>query len=230
MTVEKSGFRWRGQEISRLEQFSDAVFAFALALLVVSTELPRSMEDLHEVLRGFLAFGATFAVLAWIWYLHYQYFRRYGLTDVITITLNCGLLFLVLFYVYPLRFLFGALLNSLLGARWVIDISQSDDLLVIYSAGFIAVFGMFALLYRRALAHKDVLGLSEREIDITRTEMLSHVFVLSIGLASMTIALTTPSWLTPVAGFMYFLIGPVKWWHWSRVKRRWRAAEAKTES
>lgn len=32
---EIEGFRWRGLEITRLEQFSDAVFAFALALLVV---------------------------------------------------------------------------------------------------------------------------------------------------------------------------------------------------
>jgi len=34
-------FRWRSHEISRIEGLSDAVFAFAVTLLVVSLEVPR---------------------------------------------------------------------------------------------------------------------------------------------------------------------------------------------
>jgi hypothetical protein len=33
---EPGGFRLRGREVTRLESFSDAVFAFAVTLLVVS--------------------------------------------------------------------------------------------------------------------------------------------------------------------------------------------------
>ena len=32
--ARQDGFRWRGGEISRIEGFSDAVFAFAVTLLV----------------------------------------------------------------------------------------------------------------------------------------------------------------------------------------------------
>jgi uncharacterized membrane protein len=54
--VEKH-FRWRGGEITRLEGFSDAVFAFALTLLVVSLEVPHTFDELLDTIRGFPAFG-----------------------------------------------------------------------------------------------------------------------------------------------------------------------------
>jgi uncharacterized membrane protein len=222
--VEKSGFTWRGREITRLEQFSDAVFAFALALLVVSTELPTSMDGLYAILKGFPAFGATFAVLVWIWYLHYQYFRRYGLVNPVTIFLNGVLLFLILFYVYPLRFLFGALLGGLFGGPWAFGFSEGGRLLAIYSMGFIAVFLLFALLYRYALAHAAALKLSALEIDVTRTSMRAYLWLAAIGFVSALLALFGPPWLTPIAGLIYFLIGPVKWWHWSRFSKRWKDA------
>src|SRR4051794_21568192 len=38
------GFRWRAAGIARIEGLSDAVFAFAVTLLVVSLEVPRTDE------------------------------------------------------------------------------------------------------------------------------------------------------------------------------------------
>jgi hypothetical protein len=39
------GFRMRGREVTRLESFADAIFAFALTLLIVSLEVPKSFAD-----------------------------------------------------------------------------------------------------------------------------------------------------------------------------------------
>src|SRR6266536_5396112 len=87
------------REVSRVEGFSDAVFAFAVTLLVVSLEVPHTFEELMDAMRGFPAFALCFAMLSQVWFHHYRYFRRYGLQDTFTVVLNGVLLFVVLFYV-----------------------------------------------------------------------------------------------------------------------------------
>src|SRR3954447_42746 len=104
------GFRWRSHEITRVEGFSDAVFGFAVTLLIVSLEVPRTSTELLETMRGFGAFVITFMMLAGLWYAQFSFFRRYGLEDRTTVVLNLVLLFNVLFFVYPLKFLFSLVL------------------------------------------------------------------------------------------------------------------------
>src|SRR6266403_2462020 len=100
-------FRWRSHEISRIEGLSDGVFAFAVTLLVVSLEVPRTYAELMQTMRGFGAFAISFLLLFAVWFNQYKFFRRYGLQDTTTVLLNGLLLFVVLFYVYPLKFLFS---------------------------------------------------------------------------------------------------------------------------
>src|SRR5262245_55366234 len=105
-------FRWRGGEVTRLEGFSDAVFGFALTLLVVSLEVPKSFDDLMRAMRGFLAFAICFAMLINVWEKHYRFFRRFGMQDGAMLALNGALLFVVLFYVYPLKFVMTSFIDS----------------------------------------------------------------------------------------------------------------------
>ena len=104
-------FRWRSHDISRIEALSDAVFAFAVTLLVVSLEVPKTFDELMHVMRGFGAFAICFTLLFVVWFNQYKFFRRYGLQDNVTLILNAMLLFVVLFYVYPLKFVFSFLVN-----------------------------------------------------------------------------------------------------------------------
>ena len=87
------------------------MFAFAVTLLVVSLEVPRTFHELAETMKGFVVFAVCFALLIVIWREHYVFFRRYGLQDAGTVWLNAALLFVVLFYVYPLKFLFNTRLR-----------------------------------------------------------------------------------------------------------------------
>ena len=99
-------FRWRGNEVSRVEGFTDAVFAFAVTLLVVALEGPHTFEGLLDVLRGFPAFVLCFVLLMMFWNAHFRFHRRYGLEDTFSRIMTMAILVLVLFFVYPLKFLF----------------------------------------------------------------------------------------------------------------------------
>lgn len=204
--VGKGEFRWRSEEISRMEGLSDAVFGFAITLLVVSLEVPKNFEELLDAMRGFFSFAITFVLLFQIWYYQYTYFRRYGLQDRTTILLNAALLFVVLFYVYPLKFLFSVLTSQLgLGAHALrFESSQTATLMLIYSAGFVAIFGIFFLLNLHAYRKRDELELSPAEAFDTRESMQSHLINVVVGVASAIFAaLHMPS----AAGFVYPLLG-----------------------
>src|ERR1051326_3526584 len=137
------GFPLRGRDVTRLESFSDAVFGFALTLLVVSLDVPKSFEDLVNTMRGFPAFAICFLLLALIWNSHYKFCRRFGLDDGTARFLTCVMLFFVLFYVYPLKFLFSLSITGLVfGAGPLISMTDAElpRLLVIYGLGFAAVY------------------------------------------------------------------------------------------
>src|SRR5262245_58990833 len=159
------------REVSRVEGFSDAVFAFAITLLVVSLEVPRTFHELAETMKGFVAFGVCFTLLIVVWHEHYVFFRRYGLQDSATIWLHATLLFVMLFYVYPLKFVFRLVLSGLTGApssvpaagggmEPVIETAQVPTLFLIYGAGVVMLYVLLALLYAHALRRRSDLALT----------------------------------------------------------------------
>jgi len=207
-------FRWRGGEMTRLEGFTDAVFAFAVTLLVVSLEVPRTFEELLVAMKGFFAFAICFAILTQVWYFHYKFSRRYGLQTVYTIVLNAALIFVVLFYVYPLKFLFTLAVGGLSGGRtmpaeqltqMVRSTHQLSQLWLIYSAGVIAVYGLFALLYHYAYRKRSALELNEYEALSTRNAIIHFAGLAGVGVAVAIAALVLPSKYVGYAGFVFCL-------------------------
>ncbi|HEV2722290.1 MAG TPA: TMEM175 family protein, partial [Thermoanaerobaculia bacterium] len=97
-------FRHRAREVSRVEAFSDVIFGFAISLLVVSLEAPKRWDEMMQVLRGLLPFAICFFIFIDIWFEHHDFYKRYALHDKPTMMLNTLLLFVVLFYVYPLKY------------------------------------------------------------------------------------------------------------------------------
>ncbi|HEX8351864.1 MAG TPA: TMEM175 family protein [Pyrinomonadaceae bacterium] len=231
----QNGFRLRGLgEVSRVEALSDGVIAFAITLLVVSLEVPRTFDELLVTMRGFLAFAITFAMLFHVWFVQYKFFRRYGLNDNFTIWMTAFLLFVILFYVYPLKFVWTFIVNALFGLGTTVQTAagrvepvvrgeQVPTMLAVYGLGFAAVFAIFSLLYLHAYRKRGALELSELEGFDTVTEFRENALMVLIGLLSVAIALTrSPRYMT-LAGMAYWLIGPVLYVHGlTRGRRRKR--------
>lgn len=207
-------FRWRGTEVSRMEAFADAVFALVLALLFLRATPPENIGELKAAMKGLLPFAITFALLAMVWVEHHRFFRRYGLSDKTTFFGNLGLLFLVLVYAYPLKFVFTLLCVLWLGpigtltAESMTAGQESGDaqrMMAFYGAGLGAIYLTFALLYRHALRRADDLGLDRVERHATTTSMLECLVLVAFALLSLLlVAANEPGW----SGMIYFGIGP----------------------
>ena len=194
-------FRWRSHEVSRIEGLSDAVFAFAVTLLVVSLEVPKTFNELAETMHGFGAFAISFALLLLVWLNQYKYFRRYGLQDNTTVLLNAVLLFVILFYVYPLKFLFSFLVNKVLGGHGEIRLpngnveamiespDQMSTLMVIFGVGYLAVFLVFVALYWHAYRKRYELNLDQLEVFDTTSSIRESALNCGIAVLSILLAL-----------------------------------------
>lgn len=223
-----NNFRWRSAEPSRIEDLSDAVIGFAITLLIVSLEVPRTFDELLITIRGFGAFAISFALLVVIWYEHYKFFRRYGLQDSRVIVLNALLLFVILFYVYPLKFLFTISVNGWLGIE-MMEASQASTsiptirqeqvplLFSLYGLGWTAVYAILGLFYRHALTQRQPLELNELEVFDTRASMIENFLAAGIGVLAMLLAFILPLELLSLAGWIYLLLFPLNWG-----LKRWR--------
>lgn len=199
-------FRWRGGEISRLEGLTDSVFAVALTLLIVRTEVPDDIETLMQSFRDLPAFAACFALFSMLWYYHFQFHRRFGLENLYTIFLNLCLLFLILIYAFPTKFIFTVLNRKVYGDR--VDFGPSGNtLMLFYSGGVVGIFTLYTLMHVHAYRHRAVLELTTVEEHITRTTIREHLIHVGVGVVSLALALAG---MGALAGLIYFVVGPLQ--------------------
>lgn len=225
------GFRLRGREVTRLEGFADAVFGFALTLLVVSLDVPRTYTELMKTMSGFPAFAICFCLLTLIWNSHYKFSRRFGLDDTTTRTLTCILLFVVLFFVYPLKFLFTFTISLFPGENQLaqssaMTVKQASNLLIIYGIGFAAVYLALLALYLHAWRLREVLELTPLEQLHTRHQMFRLLLLAGVGFLAAALAADphTMKW----SGWCYLLLFPILRVHRVVQRRRSRALIAST--
>jgi uncharacterized membrane protein len=209
----EDGFRWRGEHISRVEGFTDAVFAFAVTLLVVSLEVPHTFNGLLDVVRALPAFVICFTLLMTFWNAHFRFHRRYGLEDFLTRFLTMAMIVLVLFFVYPLKFLFTMVTVAMFGleltnAPHLDSREQLQTLYLIYGLGFAGVWGLYALMYWNALRQKAQLGLNAVELVYTKASIVENLNFIGVCMLSIVLSRTVESYSLP--GWIYAILGPMQ--------------------
>lgn len=210
-------------DVTRIEAFSDAVFGFAITLLVVSLEVPDSFDALWQVIRGLPVFAVTFAILLMMWQEHHNLFKRFPCADGITIWLNGALLFVVVSYIYPLKFLFSGIVGPA-GMRFgpqstFVRLDEARMLMVVYGIGFAAIFLLFAAMYWRA-ANRAADPLERHEA----RRLVGHSFVyVGVAALSMLVAVVGGRYASAYSGMAYGLIGPAQGLYHALTGRYWKA-------
>ncbi len=212
-------FRHRGVDNTRVEALSDGVFAIATALLVVSSSIPETFSELMQFIQDFLPFAVCIVLLMLIWYQHYLFFIRYGFKDPKIVSVNTLLLLLILFYIYPLKFLFTVLYDMFSALMFnnqaklnylfteVIQLQDAPTLMVIYAIGASSIFLTLAWMYRIAYQRRSQLKLTTIEVFDTRHSMQYNVVMSLIPILSGIISQLPiqPDLAFSISGWVYML-------------------------
>lgn len=230
------GFFERGHQVTRLEAFVDAAFAFAVTLLAISIDqIPGNREELIMAIKGVPAFALSFIVIAMLWYDHNQWSRRFGLDDGPTIFISLVFVGLILVYVYPLKLMFSSMWWWLTGG-WlptnfaIGSVADLQLMFTVYGVAF-ASLGLVLLALRwHALRCADRIGLDALERLLMRRELFASLFLpaaagisllLTIGLGN-----NLPGWRYGLPGMIYFLLfGQFLLLFWRRDEERRLRAE-----
>jgi len=208
----KDGFRLRGENLSRIDVFIDAAFAFAVTMLVISFDrIPQSFDEIVVAIKGIPAFSVAVVQLVWIWHAHSQWSERYGLRDARAVALSTALLIIVLIYIYPVRIMLSEMfawlsLGNLPSDFELASYEELASMFVFLGCGFVAFCVVFLLMYWHATVSRNELRLNEFEIYKTETSALIWSGSAVIGIISIVFALTFPPRLLPFAGFGYALM------------------------
>ena len=224
------GFRLRGMEMTRLETFIDAAFAFAISMLVIaSQQIPDDIATLLAAFKNVPTFICSIAVLAIFWRGHWLWSRRYGLEDGTSILISWALIVTILIFIYPLKAIFGSmwyvLSNGKVGHQFSLHTTEEQvrTIFAIYALGLIAIASEILLLYVRAWRLREVLRLNARERLMTRGELTGWSIPVSVGMVSLVFSFTLPTEKIAWCGWIYFLMAIALrvhgFWHRRRLAR-----------
>lgn len=173
---------------SRLEAFSDGVFAIAITLLVLEIAIPANAEE--NLLRGlldqwpvYLAYVVSFATIGAVWFAHSAITEFLDKSDRGLARLNLLLLMAVSFLPYPTKLL----------AEFIEKSGPERVAVTLYGAILLLISTLLSLLWQYAVRHKllhkdaqkeDVELISQR----LQPGLIGYVVLIGLGLFLPVIA------------------------------------------
>lgn len=169
----------------RLDNFTDAAFAFAVTLLVIGgTEAPASYAMLADAVAEVPTFAIGFAIIAMFWFAHVRWRTYRGEGDWLSALLSVLLVFLVLIYVQPLRAMARSFASFLGGGGAPFE-GDLGDLFLVYGAGFVAMAAVTVALFLEARRNPH---LTPEFRVAARGEAIIWSILVATGLVSILLA------------------------------------------
>jgi hypothetical protein len=152
------------------------------------------------------------------------------LQDPYTVFLNGVLLFVVMFYVYPLKFMFDSGFGQFFprAGQGVapMTLGQLANASAIYGLGFVALFVMFGLLYLYAYRKRHELGLKPLEVFNVRSFAGQQMVSAAVGVIVVLIAVAAPRRYTFISPMAFILMWPAHGLYEARTGKKRKAFEA----
>ena len=172
-------------ETSRVEAFSDGVFAIAITLLILEIKIPPagSGELYGELLKqwaSYFSFLISFAFIGIMWINHHRLFRHIARSDDALLILNLLLLLGVVVVPFP-----TAVLAAHLGH------ADQRAALILYNAAYVFIAVCFNLLWRHACSGKR--RLLATDVNSASVQKISRQYALGPALYLICLGL---SWLS----------------------------------
>ena len=199
-------------ETSRIEAFSDGVFAIAITLLILNIKIPPAGSgDLRAELIGqwpsYFSFLVSFTFIGIMWINHHRLFTHIARSDDVLLILNLLLLLGVVVVPFPTAVL-------------ALHLGQADQrpALILYNATYVFIAVIFNLLWRYASSAKR--HLLTRDVDTASVEKISNQYALGPVCYLICLGL---SWVSAAASLAlnfalacFFALPP----HWLAYKRK----------
>ena len=217
MAVADDGATTRDKRaFDRFVNFSDAVFAIAITLLVLDVRLPvidstgvrpPLAEQLPGLAPNLFAFALSFVVIGGYWVAHHRLFKFVDRADTRLIWINLLVLFCIVLLPLPTQI--------------VADYGDTTLGVEIY-AGAMVLTGL-SIIALSAYAHKAHLTSSDADF---RLSMIKSSITPGVFAASMVVALWSAKWATRMwwlVAVAYFVVDPVLNSAWGKLRRKKKA-------
>jgi uncharacterized membrane protein len=173
-------------EFGRVANLSDAVFAIAMTLLVLTLDTPDVAADLLagalvDRFPQMIAFALSFFIVANVWWAHHKFFALLGAVEPGMIAINLGLLGAVALVPFP---------TSLIG-----NAPTSRAAAMPFIGLFVVILTLYLLLVLRA----GRVDAWRRPMPVEVVPWVVRAWLANIGV--MTLALAVAAWV-PVAGLV----------------------------
>ena len=192
------GHRW---STSRIEAFSDGVFAIAITLLVLDIRVPPTQfDDLWQGIAdewpAYFGFATSFLTIGAYWLLHHGVFRRLRYADVNIIRLNLLLLMAVSFLPFPTRLM----------AEAIHDVDAERAAVITYGVNLFVISIIFGAMWEVVRRHPELL---EPEVTPAEVDAYRRVTAPNVGFYFTMIVLAALFPKGAAFGFLVIAIASV---------------------